>query len=66
MGMTGMRNTNRNEGNTNMLVLGIIFLLLGLVLGVPVLWTFGVVFAVIGGVLWVANGAGRSWGRRWY
>lgn len=49
-----------------MLVLGVIFLLLGLLLGVPVLWTFGVVFAVIGAVLWVASGTGRSWGRRWY
>jgi hypothetical protein len=49
-----------------MLVLGIILLLLGLLLGVPILWTIGIVLAVIGAVLWLAEGAGASWGRRWY
>ena len=49
-----------------MLVLGLILLLLGFLLGVPILWTLGIVLAVIGGVLWLAEGAGASWGRRWY
>jgi hypothetical protein len=49
-----------------MLVLGIILLLLGLLLGVPILWTIGIVLAVVGAVLWLAEGAGASWGRRWY
>ncbi|MCU1457289.1 MAG: hypothetical protein JWL73_1381 [Actinomycetia bacterium] len=50
----------------NVLVLGVILLLLGLVLGIPVLWTIGVVLAIIGAVLWLAQGSGASWGRRWY
>ena len=49
-----------------MLVLGLILLLLGFLLGVPILWTLGIVIAVIGAVLWLAEGAGASWGRRWY
>jgi hypothetical protein len=48
------------------LVLGIILLLLGLVLGVPILWTIGVILAIVGAVLWLAAAAERPWGRRWY
>jgi hypothetical protein len=48
------------------LVLGIILLVLGLLLGIPVLWTIGIILAVIGAILWIAEGAGASWGRRWY
>jgi hypothetical protein len=49
-----------------MLTLGVILLILGFILGVPVLWTIGVILAVIGAVLWLAEGAGAHWGRRWY
>jgi hypothetical protein len=49
-----------------MLVLGIILMLLGLLLSIPVLWTIGIVLAVIGAVLWIAQGSGAHWGRRWY
>jgi hypothetical protein len=50
----------------SMLILGIILLILGFLLGVPVLWTIGIILAVIGAVLWLAEGAGASWDRRWY
>jgi hypothetical protein len=49
-----------------MLVLGIICLILGFIFAIPVLWTIGIILAVVGAVLWVADGAGRTWGRRWY
>jgi hypothetical protein len=49
-----------------MIVLGIILMLVGFLLAVPVLWTLGIVLAVIGAVLWLAQGAGATWGRRWY
>ncbi len=49
-----------------MLILGLIFMVLGFVLAVPFLWTVGIVIAVIGGILWVAQGSGATWGRRWY
>ena len=49
-----------------MIVLGIVLMLIGFLLAVPVLWTIGIVLAVIGAVFWLAEGAGASWGRRWY
>jgi hypothetical protein len=49
-----------------MLILGIILLVLGLVLGVPVLWTIGVILAIVGAILWIADSIGAGWGRRWY
>jgi hypothetical protein len=49
-----------------MVALGLVFMLLGVVLAVPVLWTVGIVLAIVGAVLWVAEGSGRSWGHRWY
>ena len=49
-----------------MLILGLIFMLIGFVLAVPVLWTIGIILALVGAVLWLAQAAGSSWGRRWY
>ncbi len=49
-----------------MLTLGIILLILGFIFAVPVLWTIGIILAVIGAILWLADGVGASWGRRWY
>jgi len=50
-----------------MLILGVVLLLLGLILGVPILWTIGVIIAVIGVVLWILGSVGRPvGGRRWF
>ncbi len=49
-----------------MLVLGLILMLIGFLLAVPVLWTVGILLAIIGAVLWVAESSGAHWGRRWY
>jgi len=50
-----------------MLILGVILLILGFVLGIPILWTLGVILAVIGVVLWILGSVGRGvGGRRWY
>ena len=49
-----------------MLILGVILMLIGLLLSVPVLWTIGIILAVIGAVLWIAQSSGAHWGRRWY
>jgi len=44
-----------------------VLLLLGLILGVPILWTIGVILAVIGVVLWILGSVGRPvGGRRWF
>jgi hypothetical protein len=47
-----------------MIILGVILLLLGLVLGVPILWTLGIVLAIIGVVLMVLGNAGHAVGGR--
>jgi len=47
-----------------MIILGVICLILGLLLGVPVLWTIGVILIVIGLVLALLGMAGHAVGGR--
>lgn len=47
-----------------MILLGILFLVLGFLFNIPLLWTLGIILAVIGAVLWVVPIGGRT--RRWY
>ena len=51
-----------------MIVLGIVLLIIGFVAKIPVLWTIGIIIALIGVVFAVAGFAGREIaGRRhWY
>jgi fatty-acid desaturase len=46
------------------IVVGVILLLLGLLLSVPILWVIGVVLVVVGAVLWIAGSAGHAVGGR--
>jgi len=50
------------------IILGIILLILGFVLSVPILWTLGIILVVIGVILFVLGAAGREIGGRkhWY
>lgn len=47
-----------------MIILGLILALLGLVLGVSILWIIGLVLIAVGAVLWIAGSAGREVGGR--
>ncbi len=47
-----------------MIILGIICLILGFLLGVPILWTIGIVLVVIGLVLALLGMAGHAVGGR--
>jgi hypothetical protein len=47
-----------------MLTLGVVLMLIGFLLGVPFLWSIGVVLAVVGAVLWILGAAGREIGGR--
>ena len=47
-----------------MLTVGLILMLIGFLLGIPILWTIGAVLAVVGAVLWVLGAAGREIGGR--
>ena len=50
-----------------MILLGLILLLLGLVLGIGILWTIGIVLILVGAVLWVLGSMDRAVaGRRHY
>jgi hypothetical protein len=47
-----------------MIVLGVMFLIAGFVLAIPILWTIGVILAVIGLALWVLGSMGHQVGSR--
>lgn len=47
-----------------MIVFGVILLIIGFVLAIPVLWTIGVILALIGASLWVLSAFGHKVGRR--
>ena len=47
-----------------MIVAGVVLLLLGLLLGVGILYTIGIILIVIGAVLWIVGSTGRAVGGR--
>jgi len=51
-----------------MIVLGAVLLILGLIFGINILWTIGVILIVVGAVFWVLGSVGRPVGgrRAWY
>ena len=51
-----------------MLTLGVILLVIGFIFGIPVLWTIGIVLALVGLVFLLFGAAGRQLGGRryWY
>jgi len=49
------------------IILGLILLILGAVLGIPLLWTLGIILVVIGAILWILGATGHEIaGRRHY
>lgn len=47
-----------------MITLGLILLILGLLFGIGILWTIGVILIVVGAVFWVLGAMGRAVGGR--
>jgi fatty-acid desaturase len=47
-----------------MIVLGVILLVIGLVAGISILWTIGVILVVIGAILWIVGALGHGVGGR--
>jgi hypothetical protein len=47
-----------------MIIVGIVLLLLGLLLGIPILWVLGIILAVVGAVLMLVGTAGHAIGGR--
>ena len=59
----GLTNLGNEHGGT-MVITGVVLLLIGALLGIPILWTLGVIFVVVGAVLFVLGAAGREVGGR--
>ena len=47
-----------------MIIAGIVLLLLGLLLGVGILYTIGIILIIVGAVMWVIGSTGRAVGGR--
>jgi fatty acid desaturase len=47
-----------------MIILGIVLLIIGFVVGIPILWTIGVILLLIGLALWVLGSIGHQVGGR--
>ncbi len=54
----------RNGDQAVVIVLGIVLMLLGFFLSIPLLWTLGIIVLVIGVVLFVLGSIGRQLGPR--
>jgi hypothetical protein len=49
------------------ILLGVILLILGLIFGVGILWTIGIILIVVGAILWLLGSMDRAvLGRRHY
>ena len=51
-----------------MIILGIVLLIVGFVVSIPILWTLGIILVVVGAVFWILGATGRAIGGRkyWY
>lgn len=47
-----------------MVIFGLVLLVLGFLLSIPVLWTIGLVLMVAGALLWILGATGRAVGGR--
>ena len=47
-----------------MIIVGLVLLLLGLFLSIPILWTIGIVLVLVGAILWILGATGRAIGGR--
>lgn len=55
--------THKKEAN-QVIILGLILLIIGIVASIPVLYTIGIILIIIGAVLWILGAAGRQVGGR--
>jgi hypothetical protein len=53
-----------NRKDYHMIILGLICLIIGFLIGVPVLWSIGVILVIAGAILWLLGSSGREIGGR--
>ncbi|MGI9085314.1 MAG: hypothetical protein ACR2FE_08460 [Aeromicrobium sp.] len=56
--------SSRSTKEFIVIVLGVILLILGAVLGIPILYTVGGILLVVGVILWILGSMGRGVGGR--
>lgn len=51
-----------------MIILGVVLIILGAVINVPILYSIGVILVIVGVVFWILGATGRAIGGRshWY
>ena len=54
----------RTPSEAPLIVAGLILLLLGLLFGVGILYTIGIILIIVGAVLWIVGSTGRAVGGR--
>jgi hypothetical protein len=59
----GLRCSQHGRG-AYVIALGLVLLILGLILGVGILWILGIILIVIGAILWILGAVGRPVGGR--
>ena len=47
-----------------MITVGVVLLLIGLLTGIPIIWSIGVLLVLVGAVLWLLGAVGREVGGR--
>jgi hypothetical protein len=47
-----------------MIILGLVLLLIGIIVGIPILTTIGVILIIVGAVLYILGATGRAVGGR--
>ncbi|MBO7936840.1 hypothetical protein JTP77_012990 [Streptomyces sp. S9] len=61
------REAHHSPEEDDMIILGALLLVIGLITGIAVLWTIGVILLVVGAALWILGGMGHAVaGRRHY
>jgi len=57
-----------NWRTSEMIILGVVLLLIGIFAGIPILYTIGIILIVIGAILFILGSMGRPVGGRryWY
>jgi uncharacterized membrane protein HdeD (DUF308 family) len=57
-----------NKENSEMIILGVVLILIGIFAKISILYTIGIILVVIGAILFVLGSTGRAVGgrRHWY
>lgn len=62
--LKSVQNTRVDLPEGTMIILGIILLVVGYLLGIPILWTLGIILVVVGAILALIGMSGRAIGGR--